>query len=249
MAGHPAHLPSDVSAPLHRREPRRERYLGLLLGTAIGDSVGLPYEGLSPRRARRLFKPPLRQRLVLGRGMASDDTEHACMTAQALLASAGEPNRFARCLAGRLRGRLVGVPAGIGLATLRAILKLWIGLPPHRSGVYSAGNGPAMRGPVIGVYAADDIDLMRALVRASTLLTHTDPAAEQGALAVALAAAYGAARHPSDVRAAELFELLRANLVSQELLSLLKSACDAAMKQADAATFAATLGLSRGVTG
>ena len=37
------------------------------------------------------------------RGMVSDDTEHACMTAQALLASAGDPDLFARDLAWRLR--------------------------------------------------------------------------------------------------------------------------------------------------
>jgi ADP-ribosylglycohydrolase len=62
-----------------------------LMSMAVGDSVGLPLEGLSPRRAARLFPPPHRQRLILGRGMVSDDTEHACMTAQALIASAGEP--------------------------------------------------------------------------------------------------------------------------------------------------------------
>lgn len=33
--------------------------MGLLLGTAVGDSLGLPREGLSPRRAQRLFRGPL----------------------------------------------------------------------------------------------------------------------------------------------------------------------------------------------
>ncbi len=32
--------------------------IGSLLGTAIGDALGLPYENLSPRRARKLFGPP-----------------------------------------------------------------------------------------------------------------------------------------------------------------------------------------------
>jgi len=57
---------------------------GAILGTAVGDAIGLPREGLSPRRASRLFgDPPLGHRLLLGRGMVSDDTEHTCMTAQA----------------------------------------------------------------------------------------------------------------------------------------------------------------------
>jgi hypothetical protein len=52
----------------------------------------------------------------------------------------------------RLRGWLLSLPAGIGFATLRAILKLWLGFPLNRSGVYSAGNGPAMRVAVIGAF-------------------------------------------------------------------------------------------------
>src|SRR6185436_14806633 len=114
-----------------------------LLGCAVGDSIGLPREGLSPRRAQRLFgSGPLTHRLVFGRGMISDDTEHACMTMQALLASNGDVDRFRRSLAWRLRGWLVTLPAGIGWATLRSIVKLWLGFS---GGVSSAGNGPAMR--------------------------------------------------------------------------------------------------------
>jgi ADP-ribosylglycohydrolase len=76
------------------------------------------------------------------------------------------------------------------LATARAILKLWIGVPLHRSGVWSAGNGPAMRAATIGFYAKGDRQLLSKLVKASTVLTHTDPAAEQGAMAIALAASF-----------------------------------------------------------
>ena len=77
---------------------------GLLLGGAVGDALGLPVEGLSARRAGRMFRRHPGDRLshhfLPGRrGMFSDDTEHACMTAQALLASAGAPPAFARSLA------------------------------------------------------------------------------------------------------------------------------------------------------
>ncbi len=33
-----------------------ERFRGLLLGTAVGDSLGLPAEGLSRERIAKLFK-------------------------------------------------------------------------------------------------------------------------------------------------------------------------------------------------
>ena len=119
----------------------------------------------------------------------SDDTEHTLFVAQALLAHPDDPLAFQRCLAWKLRWWLLGAPAGIGLATLKSILKLWVGVPPNRSGVWSAGNGPAMRSAIIGVYFSDDAGKRRAFVSASTRLTHTDPKAEIAALAVAEAAA------------------------------------------------------------
>lgn len=64
---------------------------GCLLGTAVGDAIGLPYEGLTRQRAARLLGAPDRHRLLFGRGMVSDDTEHTCMVAQALIVSGGDP--------------------------------------------------------------------------------------------------------------------------------------------------------------
>jgi ADP-ribosyl-[dinitrogen reductase] hydrolase len=160
---------------------------GAILGCAVGDAIGLPYQGLSKRRAARLLGKPDRHRFVAGRGMVSDDTEHTCMVAQALCACPTDPDAFARQLGRRLRWWLLGLPAGIGSATLRATLKLWLGFPPSRSGVFSAGNGPAMRSAVLGA-AIEDLEKLHCFVRASTRLTHTDPKACHGALAVALAA-------------------------------------------------------------
>ena len=161
--------------------------MGCLLGTAVGDALGLAGEGLSRRRLARVF-PNLSQMHFLGhRGMVSDDTEHTCFVAQALIQSAGEPEAFTRALAWRLRLWLLGGPAGIGWATLRAILKLWLGVPPDKSGVWSAGNGPAMWSALLGVCYGDDPERLHTLVRASSRLTHTDPRAEAGALAVAVA--------------------------------------------------------------
>lgn len=172
---------------------RKDSIAGLILGTAVGDSIGLPREGISRRRAARLFGDgPLRQRLVAGCGMISDDTEHTCLVAQALLASHGEPEAFARSLAWRLRGWFLTLPAGIGLATLKACVRLWCGWSCSASGVYSAGNGPAMRAGLLGLVARDEAHL-RELVRRSTRLTHTDPLAEEGARLIALAARLAAA--------------------------------------------------------
>jgi ADP-ribosyl-[dinitrogen reductase] hydrolase len=162
--------------------------VGCLLGTAVGDAIGLPAEGLSSDRQRRLFGELDSYRLLPHRGMISDDTEHAAMVAQALIASAGDTQTFLKVLASELRLWTLLLPAGAGAATLRAGFKLLFGVSPERSGVYSAGNGPAMRAPLLGVCYGNAPDRLRSLIHASTRLTHTDPKAEYGAFAVALAA-------------------------------------------------------------
>jgi ADP-ribosylglycohydrolase len=230
-------------------EVSQKSLIGAILGTAVGDAIGLPYEGLSPRRAARLFGPPTRYRLLAGRGMVSDDTEHACMTMQAMIASGDDAALFARLLARRLRLWLLGAPAGAGLATLKASLKLCLGVPPHRSGVFSAGNGPAMRSVVLGA-AIEDLELLKEFVRAATRITHTDPRAEYGAMAVALAArlsAAGPAVRPGEF-AARLQSLL-AEPQAEELHRLVEQASASAARGDATAAFAASLGLNRGVSG
>ncbi|HEX9326135.1 MAG TPA: ADP-ribosylglycohydrolase family protein, partial [Reyranella sp.] len=103
--------------------PLEDAIVGCLLGTAVGDAVGLWCEGMSPRRQRR-FHAQVGHHFLFGHGMTSDDTEHACMVAQALIVSAGDEDRFLKSLGRRLRWWLLGLPAGIGRATLRATFKL-----------------------------------------------------------------------------------------------------------------------------
>jgi ADP-ribosylglycohydrolase len=227
----------------------RSAIVGSILGTAVGDALGLPYEGLSRRRGLRLFGEPNRYHLFLGGGMVSDDTEHTCMAAQALIASGGQDKEFARQLGWRLRLWLLGIPAGVGKATLQATLKLWCGFPPHKSGVFSAGNGPAMRSAVLGA-AVDDWPSLEALVRKSTRLTHTDPKAEQGALAVALAARL--AREPAIIQPSHYLEELRVRMPdtsASEFLKQIERAVDSALRGESTPSFAVSQGWSKGVSG
>lgn len=224
------------------------RLTGSLIGTAMGDAIGLPYEGLSRQRGASMLGAPTRQRLFFGRGMVSDDTEHACMTAQALIVSGGDVRLFRKNLASRLRWWLLPLPAGVGLATARAILRLWAGFSPEKSGVFSAGNGPAMRAPIIGA-AIDDLQALRPLVRASTRLTHTDEKAEFGALAAALAA-HMAARQ-AQVAGADFLAQLTTLLAGEggEFLVLMEAAVQSVSQGQTVPQFAAALGQGQGVSG
>ncbi len=225
-----------------------ESIKGCILGTAVGDALGLPYEGLTPQRAQRLLGPADRYRFIFGHGMVSDDTEHTCMVAQSLIDGNGDVDRFARSFAWRLRFWLPGLPAGVGFATLRAVCKLWLGFNHRSSGVFSAGNGPAMRAAIFGA-VFDDYVTIRSHVTAATLMTHTDPKALYGALAVALAASM-ARRHQRvepDAYLTEIKIMLEAK--GEELVSLLESAGASVARGETTRQFAAAMGLEKGVSG
>jgi ADP-ribosylglycohydrolase len=194
---------------------------------------------------------PLRHRLFFGRGMVSDDTEHTCLVGQALLRSPVDSARFGRSLAWRFRWWLLGLPAGIGLSTLRAIIKLWVGFPPSHNGVFSAGNGPAMRAALLGVCLGDNRDQLRSYVRVSTRLTHTDPRAERGALLVALAAHYGARQAAEGVTVEGFLNHVADCLgeLDAELADLLAKVKDHLRRDLPASALAEALKQQRGVSG
>jgi ADP-ribosylglycohydrolase len=121
--------------------------------------------------------------------MPSDDTLMAAVTLQALYGSGGDERKFAFELARRLRRWFWTIPPGIGLATIKASLRLSVGLSPFRSGVPAQGNGPAVRAVVLGCAVADDPIKMEVLINASTRITHTHPVAIEGALIAGEAAA------------------------------------------------------------
>lgn len=228
----------------------RDPYVGCLLGTAVGDALGLPYEGMSARRGARMFPNPGRYHLLPGYGMVSDDTEHACFVARALVRSRGRVDAFERQLAASLRWWLLGLPAGVGLATLKSVSRLWLGFPPSRSGVLSAGNGPAMRGPILGVAFGASPATLQSYVERSTRLTHTDPRAYQGALTVAVAAARSAAGEsvsPSGF-VASLDPYLEGETAA-EFRELIGKAVASAEKGETVSEFAYMLGGRNGISG
>jgi ADP-ribosylglycohydrolase len=171
--------------------------------------------------------------------------------AQCLAEGATDVKSFQRRLAWKLRWWLLCLPAGIGFATLRAILKLWLGFPPTHSGVFSAGNGPAMRSALIGACFAGNSTQIRDYVRASTRLTHTDPKAEAAALAVALTASWAVAGfRPERANLKEISDLwISAGPNDADWVGLAQKIVHAYDHQLTIADFALELGLRKGVTG
>ena len=152
--------------------------LNVIQGTRIGDSLGLPMEGLSPLRIAQLgWSSPLKQRLIFGHGMWSDDTEHTLLLIESALKSQGNVETFQKLFSQRLCFWLSTFPPGIGLATLRSIILQSLRFPLHKTGVYSAGNAPSMRAAALGVIFAKCKNKRILYNQAQTTLTHSDPKA------------------------------------------------------------------------
>ena len=159
-----------------------------MLGTAVGDALGLPFEGLGRQTVRRRLRPS-RFSLVGATGFVSDDTEQNALVAEALTRR-GEGD--AVVVAGfrrALLGWFLRLPFGIGFATLRACLKILVGM--RDTGVNSAGNGAAMRSMILGaVFFGDAARAERVrLTEAIARVTHVDERAVAAAVFVADVAA------------------------------------------------------------
>lgn len=224
-----------------------------MLGLMTGDALGLPFEGMTPRRIEKMLHGDLHHHFLLGKGMVSDDTEHALLTAAALICNWNDSAEYQRNLAWRLRWWFLRLPAGIGLATGRSILKLWCGFPPSRSGVFSAGNGPAMRAPILGVALAGQPEQMKDFVKRTTVITHTDPRACLGSLAIAQAAAMAAVGNT--VSADDYCQALQQLIAGEdaaavnEFMRLMELVRTAVNSGADVADLLGRLNLTRGVSG
>lgn len=229
---------------------QRERAItGSLLGIAIGDALGLPYENLSPARGRALLGEPDRFHFFFGRGMVSDDTELSNAAAQSLLAAAGNGERFRDDYAARVRAWLWSFPLGGGRATYTAAIRLSLGWSAETSGTFSAGNLPALPAVVLGA-AIDDLESLRIHVIAMTRVTHTDPQAEWGALTVALLVRM--ARDSWPLRGATFLEELSTFLppdATREFVPAIEEAIASADRGQSTSEFAQSKGWSYGVAG
>jgi ADP-ribosylglycohydrolase len=180
--------------------PTSDQFTGCLLGLALGDALGAPVEAYPPEEARRyvalLTEHTAPDRGPGGRafGQVTDDTQ----LARELLLSIAEQGGFDPvAFAGRLlefvaSGRLVGG----GPATLAAARQLAQGRAWHDAGVPApyAGNGAAMRaGPLGLLYHRDPRHLTRVVVDQARV-THHDPRATAGAVAIAWAVAIASRR-------------------------------------------------------
>ena len=152
--------------------------VGTILGGAIGDGWGRPYEGIIPM-------PPVS---VPDELVVSDDTQLTIATCEAVLECGGiDPEQIAARFLAWYRARRL---RGLGASTLKALRDLDAGAHWALSGATgdrSAGNGAAMRvAPLAFLLDPADHDDRRTL-RDVCRITHHHDEAYAGALAVVVA--------------------------------------------------------------
>ena len=218
---------------------RADRLCGVLLGVALGDALGLPFEGLSARNVARRVGRLDRFGLVGRTGFVSDDTEQAALVAQALAQAGDDPVECRRLFRRSMVGWFARLPFGIGFGTLRACLRMMLGL--SKPGVRSAGNGAAMRAGVVGAYLADEPAARRQVGFALASLTHSDVRAIEGAAFVAEVTA-NAFRDPPGDSPERLLERSREVLSAPPLLEAVDRALALARAGASLGDAARSLG-------
>jgi len=172
--------------------PTQDRFVGALLGGAIGDALGRPNEG-SRSASLETDHPRHVTDYRAWRGWAggpigtiTDDTQMTMCVAECLAANGYlDPEDLARRFVDWLP-----VGRGKGEATTRAVMRLQAGVPWDEAGENSAGNGAAMRSAPIGLLRWNDPARLRSEAILSALPTHREPMAIAGAVAMAAATAW-----------------------------------------------------------
>lgn len=171
-------------------ERRQDQFRGALLGTALGDAIGAPFEG-----RRTVARPDVEAWLASDAQLTwTDDTAMMLVLGRSLVSGDGmvDPQVLGDAFASAYhrepwRGYGAGPPrifaeAAAGRSYVDVAAELF-------GGSGSFGNGAAMRAAPAGLVGAGDPERAAELARHQSLVTHAHPLAQDGAAVVAMAVA------------------------------------------------------------
>ena len=197
----------------------RDQVCGALLGTFVGDALGMPFEGFARGAIPAAVEMVEARR---GRGTYTDDTQMMIALAESLL----ERGKVEQEHLARAFQEAYDPERGYGGGT-RRVFELWAAGTAVADaagqvfgGQGSRGNGAAMRIAPVAVCFRDDPTRLCAEAAGSARVTHAHPVGVDGA--VVQAAAIGAALRDEDIldvaRAAARTEEMRGALHDVGLL-------------------------------
>jgi poly(ADP-ribose) glycohydrolase ARH3 len=153
------------------------KFIGALLGTFVGDALGLPVEGDSAEMIFRRYG--VLNEMVFGR--YTDDTQMMIGVAESLV--------YCKEFSGKdMARRFVSnfdLTRGYAPGAISVIELLSAGYPWDKAGAMifengSYGNGSAMRIAPVGVFYHDNPEKLRKVAYLSSMITHAHPLGKEG---------------------------------------------------------------------
>ncbi len=197
-------------------EKRRDRFIGTLIGCAVGDALGAPFEGKT-REAIALIDgltDAFRPYRSYSAGQYTDDTQQTIAIAKSIIAvgqvdGAAIASEFVQLWES---GEIVGA----GPVAKRAVERLMAGVPWMEAALPEdlAYNGTAMRVSPIGLWNYDRSNCIAPDARISSIVTHRHPAAIAGAIAIATAVAY--AINHTEIQAADFLNTVSESIIGED---------------------------------
>lgn len=177
-----------------------DKFIGCLLGSALGDALGMPLEGLSALEIQRSFgrvvemlpAPDHHFHHGLQAGQYTDDTEETIILAESLLEAQGfSGDLFAERLVRWGSTWILDerLDRGVGITTRSAIENMLSGKPWQDAGVDIETCGAAMRAAPIGLVYHWDLSMVSRYSELQSIVTHRSRGARAGAVAVAVGVA------------------------------------------------------------
>ncbi len=177
----------------------RARYVGTLLGLAAGDALGGSVEFMPRGAIKRTHPGGLREITGGGphdlrMGEVTDDTAMALAIARACIPDGIDLDQVAENFLAWYRSN----PKDIGITTSRALAKMDAGVPWREIGERMmaetprklAGNGSVMRCAPVALRFRHDREKLREVSLDTARMTHPDPMATWGSVALNQAIAY-----------------------------------------------------------
>ncbi len=170
--------------------PTKSVVLGTLVGGAVGDAMGAPFEGLwsDSIPPAEVLASSFHEYHGYPNGQYTDDTQLTLATIRSIIDREDiVVSDIARSIAELWRHQSVIGPGGACTQAAERYLATGddrgMGAP-----VGQAGNGTAMRTAVLGLWYGDDMEALISVVADISRLTHQDPRSVAGGVVIAVAA-------------------------------------------------------------
>lgn len=194
----------------------KSKFIGALIGSAVGDALGAPVEGCSMEKVRSVYSEGKVWKMSYGR--YTDDTEMMIGVAESLIKNKG----FNGAAMARTFVQNYDEKRGYGPGSKEALKRIREGESWEEAsgklfgGKGSYGNGAAMRIAPVGLFYYDNAEALREIAHKSSHITHSHELGKEGAALQAFAIAL-AVRGQKEGMLLELREFVQHDVYKEKI--------------------------------